>query len=295
MVSEAKLDIAAGNVRCGACMQVFCASSNQLADQRKNIDDQAAKPFAEQSKEQSKEQFTEKATEQSSTSASDITHEWLNDLLPEADSSAADNKRIEPSIDSITGFETPPDFKAPPINVADIKVPAIEIALSAKRSLKNRLLSLIGLSLCLAVVLTISAYWILAHPHYFKGHPHLKDIYHLACQLQDCQQPKIENIFQIRSFRMISHPEQANALLLETVILNTAKRRQLFPEIEVYLNDLNGKPLAQHHFIAADYLHGELQGQKYLPPATPVHVSLVIKNAEPAAVNYAIQLNSIVR
>jgi predicted Zn finger-like uncharacterized protein len=132
VVSEAKLDIAAGNVRCGACMQVFCASSNQLAYQRKNIDDQAAKPFAEQSKGQ----FTEKATEQSSTSASDITHEWLNDLLPEADTSAADNKRIEPSIDSITGFETPPDFKAPPINVADIKVPAIEIALNAKRSLK---------------------------------------------------------------------------------------------------------------------------------------------------------------
>lgn len=94
---------------------------------------------------------------------------------------------------------------------------------------------------------------------------------------------------------MISHPEQANALLLETVILNTAKRRRLFPEIEVHLNDLNGQLLAQHNFIAADYLHGELQGQKYLPPATPVHVSLVIKNAEPAAVNYAIQLNSIVR
>ena len=283
VVSKAKLDIAAGNVRCGACMQVFCASNHPLADQRKNIDDQAIKPF------------TEKAAEQSSTSASDITHEWLNDLLPESDTSAADNKRIEPSIDSIAGLETPPDFKAPPINIAGIKAPAIEIALSAKRSLKNRLLSLIGLSLCLALILTISAYWILAHPHYFKGHPYLKDIYHLACQLQGCQQTKKENIFQIRSFRMVSHPRQANALLLETVILNTAKRRRLFPEIEVHLNDLNGQLLAQHNFIAADYLHGELQGQKYLPPATPVHVSLVIKNAEPAAVNYAIQLNPIVR
>ena len=286
VVSEAKLDIAAGNVRCGACMQVFCASSNQLADQRKNIDDQAV------------EQSTEEIIDHSSMSASDITHDWLNDLLPESDTdngdkerdNALDNDRIEPSIDSMASLETPPV-----IEIAATKVPAIEIALSAKRSLKNRLLNLIGLSLCFTLILTISAYWILAHPHYFKGHPHLKDIYHLVCQLQGCQQPKTENIFQIRSFRMTSHPEQANTLLLETVILNTAKRRQLFPEIEVHLNDLNGKPLAQHHFIAADYLHGELQGRKYLPPATPVHVSLVIKNAEPAAVNYAIQLNSIVR
>jgi hypothetical protein len=58
----------------------------------------------------------------------------------------------------------------------------------------------------------------------------------------------------------------------------------------VNFSDINEQPLTNDSANAAEYLRGELQGAKYLPPATPVHITLKLTDPGPAAINYAIKL-----
>ena len=296
-VSEEKLNIAGGNVRCGACMQVFSASDYQI-----QVTD---------SKKKSADNLTAH-----STADHEATREWLNDLLPEsgvntssikAPTNEPDKKtlvsliasktdslqsvslqnetiekdaRIEPSVNSMVGFETPPVIEAPPI----------EMTISDKPSFKNRLLGVIGASLCLALLLTLGLHWLLAHPDQFKDHPRWQDAYRLACELRTCKQSLSVNDYQTQSLSITSHPEQPNTLLLEAVIINSTQRQLPFPTIEVQFSDRAEQPLTSFSSSATEYLNGELQNAEYFPPTTPVRISVKIPDPGPAAVNYDVKL-----
>ena len=285
VVSDAKLKIAGGSVRCGACMQVFSATEHQMTDQ------------------QNTSIVTPEEKQPIPISHMDITEERLNNLLPashdrnhrpnepdqytpqKTDKDILQNDgRIEPSIESIVGIETPPIIDAPPI----------EMDFSAKPPYKNRLFGLIGVSLCFAFLLLFGLHWLLAHPQQFKDHPRWHVAYQLACQLGktiiSCETAENEIIYQTQSLRIISHPEQENSLLLETVILNSSKRPLAFPIINVQFSNIKEQSLAEFNFTAVDYLHGELKDAQYIPPATPVHIALKIIDPGPTAVNFMVEL-----
>lgn len=103
VVSEAQLAAAQGNVRCGACMKVFCAAkptndkpvSNKAIDNNRNQTNVIATPQptadAPQTSPASDDntaQIDNISIEQSDTQAADennATDNWLSQLLPEAD------------------------------------------------------------------------------------------------------------------------------------------------------------------------------------------------------------------
>ena len=258
-ISEEKLNVAGGNVRCGACMKVFSASDYQIQTPAAITNNNPA----------------DNATT-ASTSNHEVTREWLSDLLPESEEDA----HKEHAINSMVGFEPPPTIEAPPI----------EITKSDKPSLKNRLLSVIGAGLCLALLLALGLHWLLAHPDQFKDHPRWGAAYRLACHVRACQQTLSANDYQTQSLRIISHPEQPSTLRLEAVIINRTQRQLPFPTIEVQFNNIEKQPLTRYSLNAAEYLNGELQGAEYFAPATPVRVSVDIPDPGATAVNYSIKL-----
>ena len=290
VVGETKLNIAGGSVRCGACMQVFSATDHQMTDHRQTSAD------------------TPKVEKPTTISNKDITEEPLNNSLPASDDSdhttnlpdknalkktgegiPQNDERIEPSIESMTSFEVPPTIVAPPI----------EMDISEKPPLKNRLFGLIGVSFCLVLIFVLALHWLLAHPEQFKDHPRWRTTYQLACQLThsliNCDPTDSKNtdqtqLLRVISKRVISHPEQENSLLLETVILNSSKRPLAFPIINVQFSNIKEQSLAEFNFTAVDYLHGELKDAQYIPPATPVHISLKIIDPGPTAVNFTVEL-----
>ena len=106
VVSEAQLNAASGNVRCGSCMKVFFAADNQAdaeassesatdnqtnestdiqadANSENIIESQNQNVDTDQSNKQASpaEQFAE--LEPSNASAKEITNDWLSQLLPE--------------------------------------------------------------------------------------------------------------------------------------------------------------------------------------------------------------------
>lgn len=135
IVSEEKLHVADGNVRCGACMQVFSATDYTTTE---HSDIPADHCPADDPQDNSTD--TVESTPQQN--------------------SIQDNDHLIPPIHHKAAFELPPIIEAPPI----------EMAASKTASTQHRLHGSIGLCLCLLLLLAFGQHWLLAHPKQFKDH-----------------------------------------------------------------------------------------------------------------------------
>ena len=80
--------------------------------------------------------------------------------------------------------------------------------------------------------------------------------------------------------------------MVDAILYNRAQFAQPFPLLELRFADLNGQLIASSRFRPSEYLSGELAGQDEMPPQTPIHISLEIKDPGAKAVNYSLSFHS---
>ncbi len=116
--------------------------------------------------------------------------------------------------------------------------------------------------------------------------------YQKACDLLGCQLPTLIDIQRMRSHSLIvrSHPEYENALLVDTIVINTADFPQPFPRLQLIFTDLQNKTIASRQFSATEYLAGELAGATLMPPHQPIHLGLEIVDPGDQAVSYRLEI-----
>ena len=114
------------------------------------------------------------------------------------------------------------------------------------------------------------------------------------CPEIGCTLPPRVDITQIRSTNLVvrSHPQYMEALLVDAILYNRAPFAQPFPLLELRFADLNGQLIASNRFRPSEYLNGELAGRAEMPPQTPIHIALEIKDPGPRAVNYSLSFHS---
>ena len=114
------------------------------------------------------------------------------------------------------------------------------------------------------------------------------------CPEIGCTLPSKVDIAQIRSTNLVvrSHPQYMDALMVDAILYNRAPFAQPFPLLELRFADLNGQLIASSRFRPSEYLSGELAGQDEMPPQTPIHISLEIKDPGAKAVNYSLSFHS---
>lgn len=114
------------------------------------------------------------------------------------------------------------------------------------------------------------------------------------CPEIGCSLPSKVDITQIRSTNLVvrSHPQYMDALMVDAILYNRAQFAQPFPLLELRFADLNGQLIASSRFRPSEYLSGELAGQDEMPPQTPIHISLEIKDPGAKAVNYSLSFHS---
>lgn len=114
------------------------------------------------------------------------------------------------------------------------------------------------------------------------------------CPEIGCTLPSKVDIAQIRSTNLVvrSHPQYMDALMVDAILYNRAQFAQPFPLLELRFADLNGQLIASSRFRPSEYLSGELAGQDEMPPQTPIHISLEIKDPGAKAVNYSLSFHS---
>lgn len=86
------------------------------------------------------------------------------------------------------------------------------------------------------------------------------------------------------------HPERAQALIVDTILINRGEQTVAFPPLLLRFSDINGREVASRVFRPKDYLHGELNALSDLAPQQPVHIALEIADPGAAAVNYQLEV-----
>ncbi|MFL0796080.1 MAG: DUF3426 domain-containing protein [Cellvibrionaceae bacterium] len=116
--------------------------------------------------------------------------------------------------------------------------------------------------------------------------------YEKACDMLNCKLPTLIDIQRMRSHNLIvrSHPDYENALLVDTIVINTADFPQPFPKLQLVFSDLQNKTVASRQFSANEYLAGELAGATMMPPHQPIHLGLEIVDPGEQAVSYRLEI-----
>lgn len=115
-----------------------------------------------------------------------------------------------------------------------------------------------------------------------------RGIYATLCPVVGCSLPSLSDPRQVKTYNLVvrSSPHADNALIIDSIMLNTANFDQPFPDFALTFTNLQGKPLAHRRFKPQEYLGGEMAGINRMPSGQPVHISLEIVDPGTAAVNY---------
>ena len=118
----------------------------------------------------------------------------------------------------------------------------------------------------------------------------IRPFYEFGCQWLTCELPVYSNIDAIRSDNLVvrSHPQIANALMVNVEFRNTADFPQEFPILILSFNTAANDIVALREFSAAEYLAPGLVTESLMPVRTPVQISLELRDPGPDAVNYTL-------
>ena len=112
------------------------------------------------------------------------------------------------------------------------------------------------------------------------------------CGVLMCQLPAVENARNIKISNLVvrKHPQVADALAVDAILLNVTDHEQRFPQIELYFSNMEKLPVARRRFEPGEYLLGEMSGQTLIPSGRPVHIALEIVAPHKDAVNWSLQV-----
>ncbi|PAV24614.1 hypothetical protein CF392_15290 [Tamilnaduibacter salinus] len=121
--------------------------------------------------------------------------------------------------------------------------------------------------------------------------PQLRPWYEKACQYAGCDLPPLIALDRINSRKLVvrDDPDQRNALIVDAVLVNNAEFRQPFPAIGLSFSNLSGEVVAQSVFEPTEYLRGNATDLTEMPTATPVRISIAIRDPGRDAVNYNLE------
>jgi predicted Zn finger-like uncharacterized protein len=144
------------------------------------------------------------------------------------------------------------------------------------------------LSLLMAVLLFFQAAYFKFD--YFSRVEPYRTAYLFMCPVFGCEVPTLIDTNQILATNLIvrNHPEVANALMVDAILINNAPFEQPFPSLILSFSKLDETPVATRRFTPNEYLAGELAGMQHIPVRQPVHITLEIADPGPDAVNYTL-------
>ena len=299
-VTQAQLGVAKGFVRCGFCLSVFKAAdqtdrpasnkkvaskqvgSNQIDSKRvdsKQIDskqiasDQINRLKKEDATGQPVLQSTDNLQRKTATIPQKITKEPVFHM---AENSQAENDETVSS----------PKVTHGKGNLLSTIQPApVEMVWRDDKSKGRLWLWSFGIVLLLFIaVLQIAAF---KFHTLSKVYPY-RTVYNMVCPVLGCVLPALVDSSKIQVSNLVlrSHPSIDNALIVDTVLLNSADFSQPYPDLLLEFNDINDKKVAYRQFYVDEYLGGELAGSKLMPPNQPVQISIEIVDPGSEAVNY---------
>lgn len=102
------------------------------------------------------------------------------------------------------------------------------------------------------------------------------------CKMLKCTLPLPQHsgLISIESSQLESDPGRANQIIFDALLRNRAPYAQVFPDLELTLNDSLDQPLARRLFTPAEYLPPAQNGSAGMPPNSELVIRLRLDTAD---------------
>ncbi|KEA65543.1 putative transmembrane protein [Marinobacterium lacunae] len=306
-VTPGQLNLAQGQVRCGACLLVFDARSEADSLERKRREHSPARPPVRQA------QATTSAPTKSPAPPSEPnvvaqqgSQQGVSGPAPVKDTEPEIQASAAPETEEVTQSarerqHSTPDPRAIEPSVVESEVPNIEEDLIPKLYAEPILLEVsreqndpyaaTGWALASILALLVLAGQYLWFERATLAHtPDLHPIYALACDTIPCALgPQAYGSIVNQRMVVRPHPAFADALSIDIELRNDAAFAQPYPALDLTFTDLKGRLVAHRVFQPREYLASGSAGE-LMQPMTPVHVQLEITDPGVRAISYELNL-----
>jgi predicted Zn finger-like uncharacterized protein len=146
-------------------------------------------------------------------------------------------------------------------------------------------------ALSLAALLVLAAQYLVFNFNELSRSAGWRPFYANVCGAVGCKLPSMSDVSRLRGSNLVvrSHPQVADALVVDVIVTNDAQHPQPFPLLELGFTSLNGRAIASRRFLPEEYLRGDLKGMELMPTGVPVRLSLEILDPGGDAVNYTLR------
>ncbi len=119
----------------------------------------------------------------------------------------------------------------------------------------------------------------------------LEPFYAYACQTLDCRLAPRQDLLRINSQQLLirQHPDYANAVTLDLLLINQAPFDQPFPALQLSFSGLDNSLRAARVFQPHEYIGGDLGPAELMPSNSPVQVHLELLDPGTLAPSYQLQ------
>jgi predicted Zn finger-like uncharacterized protein len=125
------------------------------------------------------------------------------------------------------------------------------------------------------------------HPQLLQN-AQLKPLTSRLCKLTDCTHLQLRDPSQIEmvSRNVYSHPNEKDALMISTTMVNHATYAQPYPDVQIDFSNVRGELIASRRFLPEEYLQIDKEQLRLLPSGNAITFGLEIKDPGKDAITY---------
>lgn len=183
--------------------------------------------------------------------------------------------------------QAPEQFAAE--NLASLQAVATPVQLHSDSPTRwGRTLTLLLSAVLLGMSLAGQHLW--RNQEFYSQQARWRPLLEWVCADRGCDLPLYEDLPAIEpsNLSVRSHPNRADAIMVQVQIRNTAPFEQAFPVMIVGFNTADNELIALREFSPAEYLQGELTESATMPVMAPVPINLSLMDPGEDAVNYTL-------
>ncbi|MEY4590068.1 MAG: hypothetical protein RL497_2144 [Pseudomonadota bacterium] len=171
-----------------------------------------------------------------------------------------------------------------------IELDALEVTIRQRKGLSPQFWW--GAGGLVALLLLLVQVAIIKMPQWRYDTP-LSGAYALACQHLKCPQENRVDASKIhtKSLLVHEHPSHPGAFAVDAVIVNKATFVQPFPRLILSFRNLQNQLINERIFLPAEYLGGEMAGERNMPIKQEIRIGLEILDPGKEAVSYNLSVD----
>ncbi len=299
-VTAGQLKVAKGQVRCGACLNVFDATTHQVIPENPIVTPTPRHaPISDSNKQYRQADNTQiKAPEKTNSPIAAAPAKKTAPKQIKPTQSAVSNplpKMAKPSkttntadaLDSSTLDSKSTDNN----NIPTLEYQTEPLTLHTERN-SHPVFQTGWFLACLVTVIGLFCQYLWFNRAELYWDRNYQPFYTTVCNYLDCQIPPPQNLEKIQNqqLHVTPHKQYKDAVEVTLMLLNTADFSQPYPALRLVFSDLKGRTIAQRDLEPVEYLDNDTIDLLSMPSQQPIQISLELMSPGHRAMSYQLEL-----